>query len=250
MLTTTSDSINRPRRVGGLTSSWVQEGATIPSSDPTLDNVSLSLRKLAILVKSSTELYDDAIGLGEWIVNECALAFAKTLDDTFVNGDATDTYQGMRGLVNTLTGTNAASGHTAFSAIDASDLGSCVAAIQGAAIQGSKWFCSPQAYGGILCRLSVSIGGLAVSPQGVPQFLGYDVVTSPSCPTSGADGKPILFFGNLKRAAIMAQRRDMTVARANVIGMDKDEIWLRATWRVAVNVHAVSGQMAMLLGKS
>ena len=169
MLNTQSDTINRPRRTGGLTASWTQENAAITSSDAVLDDVSLSLRKLAILVKSSNEIYQDsASDLAQWLTDEASLAFFAIIDDTGFNGDGSATFSGMTGLAHTLTGASlvdAESAHDTFAEISALDLGNTIAAVRGAAIQGAKWYCSPQAFGSVFCRLSVTTGGMAVNAR-------------------------------------------------------------------------------------
>ncbi len=254
VLNITSDKVDRPRATGRLTANWTTEGSAITASDPVLDDVSLTLKKLAILVKSSNEIWEDsASDLGQWLTDEAALAFSTSIDDCGFNGDGSATYSGMRGLANTLTGTalvQATAAHDTFGEIDAADCGSVIAAIQGAAIRNAKWYVSPQCYGNVLCRLSVNTGGLAVDARGNPTYLGYPVVTSPSCPTSGANAAIMLYFGDLKRSAILAQRHSMTVAASQQVGLERDQTWLRMTWRVAVNVHATSGQFAALVGKS
>jgi HK97 family phage major capsid protein len=254
IINTTSDKVDRPRATGRLTAAWTTEGSTIASSDAVLDDVSLTLRKLAILVKSSNELYQDsASDLAGWLTDEAALAFGTAIDTAGFQGDGSATYSGMRGLANMLTGTSlvdAASGHNSFASIDSSDCGNLISAIQGSAIVGSKWYVSPQAYGAVLCRLSVAFGGLAVDAQGQPTFLGFPVVTTPAAPTSGSTGAAMIYFGNLKRCAILAQRHAMSVAASQRVGLERDQTWWRMTWRCAINIHETTGQMAALVGHS
>ncbi len=253
VINTVSDVVNRPRANGRVTANWVAESGVIPSSDATLDDVSLTLRKIAVLVKSSTEAWDDAVGLGEWLVDESALAFSSTIDACGFSGDGTSTYRGMSGLAHVLTGASAvdaASGHSAFSSIDASDFGNLIGSIQGAAIRDAAFYVSPQAFGQIMCRLSVSMGGLAVDAAGRPVFLGFPCVLSPDAPISGSAGAPLIYFGSLKRACVMAQRHAMTAQAGLEAGLDKDQVWFRCTWRVALAIHAPTGQMSMLVGKS
>jgi HK97 family phage major capsid protein len=102
----TSDHQVRPRRVAGLTASWVAEGASIPTSQGQLDAISTTSKKMGILVTASSELLEDsATDLGAWIASEVAYAFAGAEDDAGFNGDGTSKYGGISGLAARLTGT-------------------------------------------------------------------------------------------------------------------------------------------------
>src|ERR1700730_17598089 len=68
---TTSDAAIRPRRVGGLSASWVSEGRVRPESSFQLDAVEASMKKIAILARASSDLFDDsASDLGEFLTQE------------------------------------------------------------------------------------------------------------------------------------------------------------------------------------
>ena len=167
----------------------------------------------------------------------------RHIDDTGFNGDGSATFSGMTGLAHTLTGA---------SLVDAGERARYICRNQrfgprqydcrspGCRYPGREWYCSPQAFGSVFCRLSVTTGGMAVNAQGQPVFMGFPVVTSPKCPTSGSAGAVMLYFGNLRRCAILAQRHSMSVAASQQVGLERDQTWWRMTWRCAVNIHETS----------
>jgi HK97 family phage major capsid protein len=57
---TTSDAQIKPQRTGGLTANFVAEGAVIPESSFQLDAVETSQKKIAILARASSELFEDS----------------------------------------------------------------------------------------------------------------------------------------------------------------------------------------------
>src|SRR5262249_40919479 len=76
---TASDSQVRPRRVGGVTANFVSEGQAIPESQFQLDAVGTNAKKLAVLARASSELFEDsAADLGEFLASEVGYAFAST----------------------------------------------------------------------------------------------------------------------------------------------------------------------------
>src|ERR1700730_6154330 len=113
---TTSDAAIRPRRVGGLTATYVADGQVIPESSFKLDAVEAIMKKIAILARAAAELFEDsASDLGEFITREVGYAFASAEDDAGFNGDGGSTFRGISGLAARLSGmksaVTAATGH-------------------------------------------------------------------------------------------------------------------------------------------
>jgi len=116
-VTMTSDSVNWPRRTGGVNAYFIGEGVAPTESQATWDNVNLTAKKLAALIRLSTELAEDAlINVADWVVAEIAYAFASKEDDCGFLGDGTSTYGGIQGLKTQFatfpTGVYTATGHT------------------------------------------------------------------------------------------------------------------------------------------
>jgi HK97 family phage major capsid protein len=261
---TTSDGSIRPRWVGGVTATFVNEGQSIPQSQFLLDAVGSSQKKMAVLVAASSELFEDsASDLGAFLASEIGYAFAAAEDDFGFNGDGTSTYRGIRGLGTMLTGTKgavaAAAGHNTFLTIDQVDLGSLMAQVMGAAITGASWYCSPLAYGQTFCRLSVLTGGLVATQRPDrsinASYLGFPIRFSAKLPdtTASLAGKPMLYFGNLEASSLIVERRQMVVAISEQHNLDTDQFLIRGTERIDIVNHSCGdsanrGPVAMLVG--
>ena len=170
---TRSDGQVRPRRVNGLTANFVAEGAAIPGSQFNTDAVETAQKKLAILGRASSELFEDsAADLGEFLTSEIGYAFAAKEDDCAFNGGGTSTYSGIRGLGTMLSGMKssvaAASTHNAFTTIDTTDLGNLIGGVIGAALSGAAWYVSSAAYGQAFARIAAVGSGLVanLNPDG------------------------------------------------------------------------------------
>lgn len=261
-----SDSGVRPRRVGGLTASFVAEGAAIPESSFTLDAVGATAKKMAILARASNELFEDAAAdVGEFVTAEIGYAFAALEDDCGFSGDGTQAYAGILGLGNRLAGLKsavaAASGHDTFLEIDSTDVANLIAGVMAAAIPGAAWYVSATGYGQVICRLSAVTGGLVASqrPDGTisASYLGFPVIFSGKLPDVATTlaSKPMLYFGNLALSSVIAERRGLTVATSIDRAIDADQILLRGTGRGDIINHTVGsasavGPIAALIGTS
>src|SRR5260221_124678 len=102
---TGSDGQVRPRRTGGATANFVTEGAAIPESGLLLDAIESAQKKLGILLRSSSELFQDAAAiLAAFLAFEIGYAFAGREDDCAFNGDGTSAFGGVTGLATKLVG--------------------------------------------------------------------------------------------------------------------------------------------------
>jgi HK97 family phage major capsid protein len=259
---TSSGSQIRPRRTAtGLTASFVAEGAAIPESEFALDAVETSAKKRAILCRTSSELFEDsASDVANLVAQIVAYTFASLEDDCGFNGDCTSAYGGVLGLSKALVGTKsavgAAAGHKTFQAVDSTDLGNLTGAVLASAIPGAAWYCSAQAYGQLLCRLSLLTGGLMMLPNGQPSYLGFPVIMSSKLPNgavSDYSALPVLFFGDLSMSSLIVERRQTSVALSRQRGLENDQILIRATQRIDIVNHDVGtattpGPVAMLVG--
>ncbi|MGA8862878.1 MAG: phage major capsid protein, partial [Gallionella sp.] len=148
-----SDTLNVPRRVGGLEAFYVGENTEGTESDASWDNVEFVAKKLMVLTRMSSEISEDSIiNLGDKMAQEMSLAFATKEDSVGFNGTGSASDGGQVGvLVAAIDGTHAlakiaaASGHDTFAEIDADDLLNIMAAIPTFAKKNAKWYCSPTA---------------------------------------------------------------------------------------------------------
>ncbi|MGH3402665.1 MAG: phage major capsid protein [Streptosporangiaceae bacterium] len=82
--------------LGGLTFSFTEDGASIPSSTPGFGRAVLEARKLAALVAVPSELESDAAGaLGDFISRVVAIGYHWAEDDAFITGSGANGPQGI-----------------------------------------------------------------------------------------------------------------------------------------------------------
>jgi HK97 family phage major capsid protein len=255
----------RPRSVGGLTANFVTEGASIPESSFLMDAVEVALKKLAVLGRSSSELFEDsASDLGEFLTSAIGYAFASKEDDCGFNGTGDSSYSGISGLSTKLTGMKssiaAATGHNTFLSLDATDIANLMAGVLATAIPGAAWYVSATGYAQTVCRLAAVSGGLVATmrPDGTiaANYLGFPVNFSgklSDVPTT-LSGKPMLFFGNLAMSSVLVERQAQTIiAISRERALDADQVLVRGVQRCDIVNHDVGdastrGPVAMLVG--
>jgi HK97 family phage major capsid protein len=260
-----SDNQVRPRRVGGVAANFVREGGNIPESQLLFDAVETTQKKLAVLCRGSSELFEDsAADLAEFITTEIAYGFAATEDDCGFNADGSSAFSGISGLGTKLVGLKsavaAASGHNTFVTIDINDVTNLMAGILATAIPGAAWYVSASAYALCFCRLAANSGGLVARQRADgtinANYLGFPVNFSgklPDVPTTLA-GKPMLFFGNLAMSSVIVERQQQTViAISRDRALDADQVLIRGVRREDIVNHDVGdantrGPVAMLVG--
>jgi HK97 family phage major capsid protein len=262
---TRSDGQVRPRRIGGLTAKFVSEGAAIPESSFQLDGVESAQKKLGILARASSELFEDsAPDLGEFLTSEIGYAFAGQEDDCGFNGDGTSAFAAISGLATKLSGLKssiaAATGHNTFLTLDSTDLTNLMAGVLATAIPGAAWYTSATGYAQTLCRLAAVTGGLTATlrPDRTidASYLGFPVRFSGKLPdvSTSLTGKAMLFFGNLAMSSVLVERQNQTIiAISRDRALDTDQILIRGIQRCDIVNHTVGdastrGPIAMLVG--
>ncbi len=244
-----SDTLIVPRRVGGLTASFVGEGTAGTGSDKSFDQVQLVAKKLYALTYVSSELAEDAIiNVADDLAQEMAYAFALKEDQCGFIGDGTSTSGGIEGVaikILTLAGAvNATSGHDTFAEIDSTDLANLMGKLPAYARMGAKWFISQTGFDIVFGRLAIGAGGNTMSMLGGAiqrSYLGYPIEVSQVLPTATTTlgTSAMLLFGNLQMAASLGERRGISVKRSDEIKFVEDQIALKATERIDINVHDV-----------
>lgn len=266
-----SDNTALPRRPGGTGASFTAEGIAASETSSSIDRVELTAKKLASLIRISSELEEDAIhDVVDFVANEIAWAFAKQEDSCAFIGDGTSTYGGMRGVtvvandgLHTQAKVSAATGHNRFgttAGLDTNDLGALMAGVRSAAYPTAAWYCSHVAYAQTFCRLAGSAGGGYMETRmvdGVPTpcYLGYPVIMVESMATSLASlaNLPMIAFGSLYLGLIMGQRRSIIVKRSPERYFDQDQIGVLVSERFDIIAHDMGdntnyGALAVLFG--
>jgi len=258
-----SDTKTVPRRTSGLTAYYVDENTAITESTMGWDQVRLSVRKVGVLSKYSSELDEDSvISMADKQAGEMAYAFASLEDGEGFLGDGTSTYGGVSGLITqcaaaTATVVTALAGNTAFSSLDLVDFESMVGKLPEYAENNAKWYISKAGWAASMLRLIDAAGGntgAMIAGSAPKEFLGYPVIVSQkmnSTLTAQTSTNGLAYLGNLRQAATLGDRRGITIATSKDRYFEADQLAIRGTQRHDINVHDVgdtssAGSMIML----
>ena len=244
------DTKHVPRRTGGLTAYFVAENPSsgITESDKNWNSVQLVAKTIATLTRYSMQLSDDAIiSIGDDLTSEIAYAFADKEDECGFNGDGTSTYGGIVGLKSgTADGSTvtAATGNTSFATLDLADFESMVGKLPTYAEANAKWYISKAGWAASMLRLIDAGGGntwrdLANGRRELA-FLGYPVVivqvmNSTLTAQTSTDG--LCYFGDLQQAAVLGNRRGVSVFPSEHRYMEFNQVGVRGMQRFDIAYH-------------
>jgi HK97 family phage major capsid protein len=256
----TSDTRSDPRRRGGINAYWVGESQSATYSDKAWDRVRLTAKKLMALTRISNEINEDAvINLGDDYAREIVWAFANKEDQAGFNGDGTSTYGGITGVrqallsvdatIANILGLRVATGTgygTSYNSVTLADFNAVVGLLpEFADNDNTAWFVHRTFWGSVMQRLATAAGGNRIEEivNGARQktFLGYPVVIAQVMPKTSAVNQIVALLGDLSLAASFGDRRATTLQFSDVAdnAFIQDEIVIRGTERVDVNVHDV-----------
>lgn len=246
-----SDTLNIPRRTGGLSAYYTGENQEGQESGSQWDLVALVARKLMVLSSISSEILEDnVISLSDTLATEAALAFAIKEDTVGFTGTGISTDGGIVGVnVKAIDGSHgmatvaAASGHDTLPEIDADDLINLLAAVPLYAKRGAAWVCSPTAEEVVFNAIRIAAAGNTadILVRGQPSaFLGYPIEVTdvyPDSVSTNYNGLPMIGFGNLSQACTLGTRREIRMALSSDRYFELDQIGVKATMRHDINVH-------------
>jgi HK97 family phage major capsid protein len=251
-VTMSRDTMIVPKRITGTTAYFVGEGTAVTESEPTYANVQLIAKKLAVGTRMSTEVVEDAlITLADAVATEFATSLAYKIDLCGWNGDGTQTYGGIRGIVPRINdGTATASvvtsgtGRTGYETLTVADFVNVIGKMPLYARSGAQWYLSPTAYASSMARLRYAAGGNTVESMGggtSETFLGFPVnLVHVMDSTLGADvNKVKVLFANLGLSSIYARRRDFSVRMYDQVYATTDQLLLQGTMRFDIVHHSV-----------
>lgn len=251
-----SDTKLVPRRTGGLTVYYPGEAGTITESSKAWDQVSLVAKKYATLTLYSSELNEDAmISIGDDLAGEIGYAFALAEDTNAFNGDGTSTYAGTTGIRQRITdvfSTTAGKGQyigtgNAYSELVLADFHGTVGLLPLYARAGAKWYCSSLFHETVMATLQTAAGGNTVvdlANGGQPRFLGYPVELVQVMPTTEANSQVACLFGDLRLGSMLGDRRSLTLALSSDYKFAEDQLAIRGTQRIDINIHDVGSSSA------
>jgi HK97 family phage major capsid protein len=209
--------------------------------------VELIARKWKAWTKMSDELNEDSlVSMADELATEAAIAFAYAEDNAGFNGDGSASFHGITGVLNAVNAGSvytALAGNTAFSTLDMEDFLSMKGRLPMFPGIVPAWFVSHEGYSASIERLMLAAGGNTVAnvaDGGLPRFLGAPVVvTNVLNSTLGAQTSTnLLAYGDLRMAALLGDRRQMTMSLTDQRYWDTDQIAVKTTERIDINVHS------------
>ena len=262
-----SDVLLFPRRTAGTTAYWVDENTAITASDPSMNQVTLTAKKVTGAVVVSSELLQDSIvSISDFIAAELGLTLSNAVEAAAWSGNPSNA-PAVAGLVTSYTGGLLASSAATYAAslvtaagdtpdeVTKANLLAMMAAVPQHSRQGAKWFCSPFFFATCMQALDLAQGGSVGLGQGMGlTFLGSPVVLTDRLP-SGADstGAIMALYGNMANSSYYGIRQAIEIASSDQVNFLSDQTVIRAVARVAIT-HAnlgsstVAGPMIGLVG--
>lgn len=224
---------------------WVDEASKIKSTQATLGQKTLELKKLAAIVTVTRELLQEQeIDFISFLGSRVAEGFAQQEDDAFFNGDGTSSYGGFTGLLQDgdVPSTTLNSG-TTFSDLTADDLIEMVDATRQGALGNGKFYMN-RTVRSVVRKLQDSNGMYIYQEPARSEpatIWGYPVVEVEVMPDTGQnnqDDTAFVLFGDMQKATIRGIRGGIQADRftsgtvRNVA--DNDDINLITSDREAV----------------
>ena len=225
-----------PKLTGHATVYYPAESAAITESDLTLAQVSLTAKKMAGLVKMSTEISEDSlISMTDTIVRDLAWSFAKEEDENLFNGGSLYT-GGIEG--DALVADVDIAGASPTGITLANLTATVVAAGQQRGLN-HQWYFSPTLWNGHIRDLLNAAGGNAVSEMtaGVaPSLFGYKVnlVDAMKGASASVAGDLVAVFGDLGASHYFGDRRSLNFNVLRELYAVNDQVGIVCTQRVDI----------------
>ncbi len=244
-----SDTLIFLKETGEPTVFLVGEGSAPTASDIDTGNITLNAKKWGVLNFYSAELGEDAaIAVGELLARGIARAMAKKMDNVGFNGDGSGTYFGINGVIprlKTINGVDNGGGlalgsGNAWSELALVDFEAVMAALPQYAADQAKWYASRAFFFNVMVKLMLAAGGVTaaeIEGRRQLQFGGDPVEISQVLPTTEGNSQVPVVYGDLRSAATVGNRRQLTIKQSDQYKFAEDQITTLATRRAAVNVH-------------
>ena len=232
-----SDTWSVPKVTAQATIYYPAEAAAITESDVTFGQVQLTAKKLAALVKMSTEITEDSVlSMLDVVVDSIAYNIALEEDKNLFNGVAGGVNaSGIAGDAS-VDDTNVAS----VAALALTDLTECASGIGNPVVGAvNEWYMSPVVFHSQVRDLLNAAGGNAVADieNGQrPLLLGYPVNLVSCLPAAPASGELVAAFGDLRIGAYFGDRRALNFKTLMELYMENDQIGVVATERIDIQV--------------
>lgn len=246
-----SSSMLVPKIETDLTVYSPGEGVEIEDSDMSFRQLSLVPRKFACLCAVSNELVEDSIiAVGEIIGASMARSIAKKEDEIGFCGDGTSPYFAMTGIIGALRavdpvianikGLKVGTGN-AWSELTLADFEDVVAILPDDADDNAKWYVNRKFYYSVMHRIATTAGVAnfldIISPNKQRFSLGYPVEFTSVMPGTEGNSQICAILGDLAIGAFLGERRELTIARSTDVLFRNDQLAIRCTERIAINVY-------------
>ncbi len=232
-----------PKLTTGVLVFWVDEGKTIPQTQPKFGEVRLVAKKLAALVPVTSELLEDSsIAIANLLATLFAEAIAEEEDRVALTADPTsvpgDPFLGVLHNPDVIT-TVQAGGDDSFGDLDADYLADMSASLPASAMRGARWFMHRTVFN--IVRKLKTVDGAYIFQQpagaqpGTIWEIPYSLVDVMPSIVESAPDVPYVILGNMRHLYI-GDRRQMSMAQSQHVGFAQDKIFLRVLQRQAMEV--------------
>lgn len=230
-----------PRKTGIASMTPIAETGTIPVSDNSYGNVTLTAKKYGVMFKVSNELFNDsAINVTDDLARSIAEAEAIAVDQAYFLGDGSSTYANQIGLANALP-SGALGTATAWGSMDITTFTTAIGSVQNVNAARLAFVCSRQFFAQVMLKLDKAVSQFKELSTGMPgmsaTFLGYPVFFSQVMPTATATANKSCYFGDFVGATMIGDRQMLSIASSDQFYFDSDSIAVRGTSRFNVNIH-------------
>jgi HK97 family phage major capsid protein len=227
-----------PKITGHSVVYYPAEAAAITESDLTFSQITLTAKKMAGLVKMSSEIAEDSIiSMLDTVVEDLAWGFSKAEDDNLFTGGSIYA-GGIEGDAN-VADTNVAS----VGALALTDLTAMVVASGQERGLNPKFYMNPTLWNGQVRDLLNAAGGNASADvaAGVQRSLfGYEVVLCNAVPgaSSSTSGDLLALFGDLGVSHYFGDRRQLSFKVLDQLFAVNDQIGVVCTSRIDIAAAA------------
>lgn len=247
-----SDSWRGPRKTGIGSMTAMSEGGTFTAVQPAFDLVNLYAKKAGAKFSWTREFWNDAaINVADDIAASAAEAFAIRVDQDYILGDGTATYNGHVGLANLTTDTGGrvttVSGAGGWSALTVTNFLTLMGTPVNVNQSRLKFLCSRQFFFQVLMRLSygtakgytdTQVASLVPLGGGDAQAFGYPVVFEQnSMPQATANAQRACYFGDFEGASMIGVVNELDLFESEHSSASSGLVDVFASARYAVNIH-------------
>lgn len=219
-ITLSNNQLNLNNLAADISTTWTDETVAKTSSDITIGQVNLVLKKLAVIVPMSDELLEDSeIDLVSFLTGRIAEDMSEKEDEAFFNGDGTGTFGSFTGILNNGSVNTVTMTGTTFASMDADDLLDMQDATPQGAIRNGKYYMH-RSIRSLVRKLKASDGTYiyqAPAANAPATIWGMPVVEVEVMPTTTdtAAATAFIIFGDMKKAAWLGSKGGMRVAVSN-----------------------------------